>query len=372
MNSVFITGGTGTIGRELIKSFLRKTQYTIFVLVHTLGFGVEKTVLLKEILDSDFLPEYERRVCFIYGDITLPLLGISKEEHTKITKEVTFIIHSAASTRFDLSLDDARRINVEGTKNMIQFALDCSQLQKFGFLSTVYVSGKRTGVILEKDINHDAGFVNTYEQSKYEAEHLFQDVSFPTAIYRLSTVVGDSNTGRVIHYTAPHQTLRIMYLGLASMIPGTPEYSVDLISSDYSAQIIVMLFQEHFSSGQIFHIVSGKKHSYTLQKLIDESFAYLAHFNPEWGMRHYPKPIIASEKAFNLFIESIEQANNPLMRGVLLAIKHFAHQLYYPKEFDTVLLRTCLNDYESGLPEIGKYYPKVVEYCLKTHWGKNV
>jgi thioester reductase-like protein len=369
-DKILITGGLGMVGREISSLLMQKTEADIYLLIHNQGSESDK----EKILSSLSLPikkEFLERLKIIKGDVTKSKLGIEKTDYQYVITNATHIIHAAASTRFDLPIEDARKINVNGTKNVALLAKNCDNLRQFGFLSTAYISGKRIGEIKEKELEHKAGFVNTYEQSKYEAEILLKDFSnnFPISIYRLSTVFGDSKTGKVSHFIAPHQAIRMMYLGLASMLPGTPDYSVDLISSDYTASTIFNLYWKNFKPNQTFHITHGKQ-SFTLKEIIDESYKQLAIADPEWSLRNYPKPSIVSGDTFDLFMNSATAANNPILQKTLNALNHFAHQLLYPKKFDRVSLLAVLPDYEKDLPAIQDYYGKVIQYCIKTKWGR--
>jgi nucleoside-diphosphate-sugar epimerase len=235
------------------------------------------------------------------------------------------------------------------------------------------ISGASPGTILESERAHGEGFVNTYERSKYEAEALIEDSrnDVPVAVYRLSTVLGDSRTGRVAHPTAPHHALRMMHLGLASMLPGAPGHMVDLIPSDVAACTLYRLFTDHFQPGQVLHLTAPEARSYTLEEIVEQSYRFLAEADPAWGRRRYPAPVITSPDAFELFVRSAEQANNPLMRGAMKTLRHFAHQLAYPKRFDRARLRACLPGYDEDMPDVRSYYAKVVASCVESGWGRH-
>jgi len=369
-DKILITGGMGMVGREISSLLVQNIEADIYLLIHEQGSSPDKEKILS-VLSLPDKKEFRERLKIVKGDVTKPKLGMEKGDYQGLTDNVTHIIHAAASTRFDLPIEEARKINVIGTKNVALLAKNCSRIRQFGFLSTAYISGKRTGEIKEKELEHTAGFVNTYEQSKYEAEILLKDFSndFPISIYRLSTVFGDSKTGKVSHFIAPHQAVRMMYLGLASMLPGTPDYSVDLISSNYTASTVFNLYWKNFKPNQTFHITHGKR-SFTLKEIIDESYKQLAVADPEWSLRNYPKPAIVSGDVFDLFMNSVTAANNPILQKTLNALNHFAHQLLYPKRFDRSNLIAVLPNYEKNLPSIQEYYGKVIQYCIKTKWGK--
>ena len=368
-----VTGGTGLIGREIVRCLLAQTDWQLCILRHRRGFEDDGggTMAASAAAPSAARRAAEARIRIVDGDVTRDGLGMPPAAYRQLTAEVTAVLHGAASTRFHLPLAEARRTNVAGTRVVLELARRCPRLERFGLLSTVYVAGTSTGTIPERHGAPPAGFVNTYEQTKAEAERLVAAArsEVPAAIYRLSTLAGDSRTGRVHDLTAPHHALRVMYLGLASMIPGTPDCPVDLIPSDHTAAALVDLFAGRFAPGQVFHLAAGKGRSYTLAEIVDRSYAYLGEADPEWRRRRYPKPALVSARAFDLFLRSVEQTGNPLFAGVTQAVKHFALQLLYPKDFDRSRLLAVYPEYDRTLPHIDTYYRKVVHYCLRSNWA---
>jgi thioester reductase-like protein len=361
------------IGREVVARILRESDAEVLALVHHRCTGVSSTDFLRDLLHGEPTRDQERRLRSVAGDVAAPRLGLSDDEYRRIGARATGILHSAATTRFDLPLEEARRVNVAGTANVLALAKGCGRLERFGFVSTAYVAGRRTGTILESEREHGEGFVNSYEQSKYEAEALIEDSlnGVPAAVYRLSTVLGDSRTGRVAHPTAPHHALRMMHLGLASMLPGAPENTVDLIPGDGAACALYRLFTDHFQAGQVLHLTAPEAGSYTLAEIVEQSYRFLAEADPAWGARRYPAPVITSPDAFELFVRSAEQANNPLMRGAMKTLRHFAHQLAYPKRFDRSRLLACLPRYDEDMPDVRSYYAKVVASCVGSGWRRH-
>lgn len=363
--TILITGGTGTIGKNIIRHYLLNSNLDILVLIHNKAKNLSIKEFFKEILEIDYEP-YSNRISLTQGDITKEYLNIEKNNFESITE----IIHSAASTQFDLSLNEIRKINVTGTNNVVNFALKCKNIKKFAFLSTTYVSGKMEGLIPAKSIVNNKGFVNTYEQSKYEAEKLLEKYfeKLPISIYRFSTIIGNSKTGKVEHYTAPHHALRMFYLGLASMIPGTINYIVDLIPTDTSTEIFCELLSKHFKQSQYYNICAGEINSYTLQEIINKSFESISEIKPTWKDMNLPKPEIVDRETFEIFIDSINQIENPLFSNILNLMKHFAHQLTYPKTFDTKNIEKVIPNYYKRIGNVDEYYNKVVRYCLKNRW----
>ena len=353
-------------GREITRVLLTRTDCELTLLLHEQGRGLSRQRLLRDLFRLEPTQALIRRIRLVRGDLTQDRFGLPDDVHARVADGVDGIIHAAAATRFDLALAEARRMNVGALKHVVRFASQCRKLSRFAFLSTAFVSGRRQGRILESERAHAAGFANTYEQSKYEAEACLESSRLPYVIYRLSTLVGESRTGYTSRFTTPHQALRIMHLGLASLVPGLPDCPVDLIPSDWAAATVVNLFLNRFQAGQVIHLVAGAGRSYTLAQIIDESYDRLGELDPAWKARHYPKPAIATQAAFELLVRSAEQARDPLMVAALGTLKYFTGQFSYPKYFDATNL-----DGAVPAPDIREYYGRVVAYCLKTRWGRN-
>ncbi len=364
---IFITGAFGMVGRDLVRHLLTHTDAELVLLRHRQKAGMETSSC-----GHAFGLPSKSRIRLVDGDIRRPDLGLTAADRDVIGRFATHILHAAACTRFDHRLDDIRATNVVGTRHVVDLARRCRRLERFGYASTAYVSGRRTGLIRENELEHEQGFVNTYEQSKYEAEVLLASLkaALPIAVYRLSTVFGDSRTGAVRNMTAPHLAMKIIYHGLAAMMPGLPHYRVDLIPGDFAASTVARLFLESFEDGQTYHITANPQKSYALSDLVDVIYEEFAVADPEWRKRRYPKPVFASEKSFGLFMRSVEQADDPVLFGVLRSIQHFAHQLTCPKVFDQTQVKRLLPSYDDDVPDIRQYCRKVVRYCVQTRWGK--
>ena len=102
------------------------------------------------------------------------MLGLGDSTASRLRSQITTIVHAAGFTRFDGPSAVARQVNVDGLRNLLEFASACPRLDRFVALSTVYVAGRRSGRIAERELEHDNGFVNPYEESKDEAERLLR------------------------------------------------------------------------------------------------------------------------------------------------------------------------------------------------------
>ena len=161
--------------------------------------------------------------------------------------------------------------------------------------------------------------------------------------------------------------MQLMYLGLASVLPGSPDNPVDFIPADVAAATLCTLFLDAFRPGETFHVTAGPEKSCTLSTVIDEIYDAFARLDPGWPGRNFPKPALASSAAFDRFLQSAEKATRPSLLAALRATR----QISYPKLFDRKNLTRAVPDYDDNLPDLRQYFRKVVRYCLRTGWGRH-
>ena len=351
--TVLITGGTGMVGRELLPKVCSDET-------------VEKVIVLTRGTSQSVL---NSKIQVLRGDVCKPDLGLQEARIQSIAPDVTTIIHGASATSFDLELSDARAINVRGVENVLRFTTNCPRLKAFCHLSSVYVAGKRTGAIRENDLRHDCGFVNSYEQSKYEAEELLlsQAHRLPIAIVRLSTVLGRSTDGTVTKTGAIHSALRFFFHSLAPLVPGTDESPVDLIALDYAAESVALLALQQFVPGATWHI-SGGSDAFSLAEFLEQSLQLFYQNRPAWRKRAIEKPAIVNLKTFELFVKSIEALGDSVLKNSVFVLKSFAPQLAYPKLISDVKTQRALSSCGVTRPRIRDFYPKVIRFLLENNW----
>jgi thioester reductase-like protein len=232
------------------------------------------------------------------------------------------------------------------------------------------VSGKRRGIFAEWEYgDRGEGFVNSYEQSKAEMEVVVRDAmcELPLSLVRLSTVVGDSATGRVSGFNTIHHAIRLLYNGLAPMIPGDPAEPVDIVSSDFVSAAVLHLVEN--AKHGVFHLAAGRDSSSSLDDLIGETVSALTRFRPAWRKRAVERPLIVDLDTYELFVRSVEETGNEVLKGATRSIRTFAYQLAHPKVFVTNRAAAILEGSGIAPQRSSDFYPRVVKYCLDSNWG---
>ena len=374
--TILVTGGTGTLGRELVRRLSANADRPrVIVLARTPDSPGARALLHTARPSREGAPPSESPSVpvIVAGDLcAAESLGMERACYDELRLSVTDILHCAADTAFTRPLDEARAINVGGTGATLDFAAHAPRLERVTCFSTVYVAGKRTGCIAEDDPGGGDGFVNSYEQSKWEMEALVRAAMphLPVAIHRLSTIVGDSRTGEVTGLNAVHDALRLLYQGLAPMVPGGESTPVDLIPVDFAAAAAHHIHTHAFAPGATYHLCAGPRDTLPLGALLDATIAAFERFRPAWRKRSIARPALVDLPTYELFVRTVEEAGNEVLLQATRAVAAFACQLAYPKLFDDRRATDALADSGIRPPPVLDYFSDVVRWCIEKNWGR--
>jgi nucleoside-diphosphate-sugar epimerase len=111
---------------------------------------------------------------------------------------VRVVHHAYQVLDLDAPADVARHVNVGGAREMIELGKAAHYLERLVHHSSVFVSGDRSGLVLESELAEGQGFRSPVEESLALAEQMLsRHASLPLCIVRSPWVVGDSLTGEV-------------------------------------------------------------------------------------------------------------------------------------------------------------------------------
>lgn len=321
--TIFLTGFPGFIAARLVER-LAKPDTQFFLLVQPQF--VERAMRAAEEISRKTGADLEN-FAIIEGDITQENLGISDEDLEIVRAETTNVFHLAAAYDLAVSKDSAYRINVEGTKNVNEFVKSLPNLKRYNYISTCYVAGRRKGKILETELEHDAGFRNFYEETKYLAEMEVEKVKdkLPVTIFRPSVVVGDSRTGETAKYDGIYYLIHYLRKApkLLRMINvGNKNVKLNLVPVDFVTDGIAALSKDEAAVGktialadpnpltteQLFDAISeamtGKKSVITPPPALIEKSLLLPFSPPITGLPHAGVPYFFLSQTYDTSVAS--------------------------------------------------------------------
>jgi nucleoside-diphosphate-sugar epimerase len=356
VSSILVTGATGLVGLAVIRRLLATHP------------GLRVHALVRSAGGAPFvrarLGAAAGRVSFVRGDITLPGLGLDGATRAAVGRTARAIIHAAADTTFSLDIATARRVNVEGTRHVLELAA-AWRVDRLVHISTAYVAGMRTGVIGEAAGNDGAvGFVNAYEQSKHEAESLVRGAGVPFVILRPSTIVCDDVTGSFTQLNAVHRALRVFHAGLAALLPGDEDTPVDVVTTAHVVDGVVMAGSSDAVLGASLHLCAGRG-AIPLGELLDRAHAAWST-DPQWRRRGIARPAITDLETYRLFEQSIEATGDVRLTTISRSLSHFVPQLALPKCFDTGMADALIG---RRAQPVGSWWDALLHQLLVTRWG---
>lgn len=267
--TTFITGFPGFIAGRLIERLAREGARFVLLVQPVL---LERAYLdVAQIVEKTGAAPENFRI--VGGDITEPNLGLTPEDAENARAETTTLFHLAAAYDLAVAKDVARRVNVQGTQNVNEFAKSLPNLRRYHYVSTCYVAGRRTGVIREDELEHTEGFRNHYEASKYLAELSVERLKpeLPITIHRPAVVVGDSRTGETAKYDGIYYLihyLRKWPSALALVNIGNSAVCLNLVPIDFVIEAMVAIAKDERAIGATVQIADPAP--LTTEQLFDE------------------------------------------------------------------------------------------------------
>ncbi len=368
--TILLTGATGYLGNEILRTLLRE-DHDSKILVTVRGDPQTSRSKYENLIDDSLRREFTHRVEPVWADLEQDELGLAPDQRDALAERITHIIHSAAAVDFALPYLAARSANFDGTVRLVELARRASNLKAFAHISTAHIAGRRTGYIAEDDLEAPFGWVNFYEQTKFESEQFLRERmdELPIAIYRSTTLIGDSQTGAVRQFNFFHNAIKLYYHSMVPAIPGDPNGHLDLIPVDWSAQAIRYLALENFRAGATYHVCAEPPRSFTLRGLLDATLTVF-ETSPDSKKRDIKKPLVVSPEQFDRIVREAQAGGRSKILQLLKPLSYFMPHLALPKIFGAENLHRDLDASGLYVPNVREYYPKVVDYCLRTQWGR--
>lgn len=261
--TIFLTGATGCLGKELLRRFLLTTEDKVILLVRRKnryshwdrirkilsGYGLERTL--------------GTRVEVFEGDVSLPWMGLSQQNIAALTRQITEFYHVAALTALNGSEEECRLVNLMGTEMALKLAWKFREegvLERYFYFSTAFVAGSlQTFTAKEDELPARPAHANFYESSKHASETKVREAmaaGLPATIFRPSIVVGDSKTGEVSEFNVIYPFMKLFAHGILSVLPTRLENSFNVVPIDYVIEASMAIARQKNSLGKTFHLVS--------------------------------------------------------------------------------------------------------------------
>ncbi|KGX90551.1 hypothetical protein N781_07085 [Pontibacillus halophilus JSM 076056 = DSM 19796] len=351
-NSYLFTGYPGFLTSRLVEALLTRREDVdrcyLLVLPSFRNQAEEQLLEIRERVGQTF-----DQLEIVEGDITLPDLGIQASTNRRILQEVTHVYHLAAIYDLATPFQPAYEVNVIGTKQVTDWVSQAPNLEQYTYVSTAYVSGRRSGPIYEGELSHNRGFHNFYEETKYEAEIYVQrnQSRIPTTIVRPGIVVGHSETGETAKFDGPYFILNLLgRMRHFRTIPyiGEGEGEGNFVPYDYVIDTLLYVSHDRRAIGKTLHVTDPCPYK------VKEVYRMLS----EGLLQRTPTSHLSfqlCEKGLNF---KMAQKWLHVPKESLPYFKHDGH--YDTSELSSLLANTSIRcpDFKDIVPTMIRYYEK--------------
>ncbi|GBG09276.1 nucleotide sugar epimerase [Paenibacillus agaridevorans] len=261
--NVFLTGGTGFIGKPLLKR-LAAEGHGVYALVRSLS-------KFETVLEELRMTDRDQTVLPMVGDLTLPKLGLSTENIGQLLACDTFV-HAGGPMNIGLDLAEAEivfRGAAREAAGLAESLVREGKLRHFvhvvGFMSPYDESNALT------DLSGAVSHAPPYEIMKFEADSYIRKALRPLEItlstVNPSVVVGHSVTGETEQTGGLGILVDAVRKGAMPLSPGGTDHWLPMVHVDHTAAFIASLVAKRPAVSDTFYLLDDKRDSLSMPEL---------------------------------------------------------------------------------------------------------
>ncbi|WP_407306459.1 amino acid adenylation domain-containing protein [Desulfosporosinus sp. SB140] len=268
LGNILLTGATGFLGIHILKELITNISGKIYCLIR----GNKPFDRLVQSIEFYFPGESTRlvseKLIIINGDLTKEKFGLAEDDFNMLTQVINTVIHSAANVKHYGDYSEFEKVNLNGTKEIVEFCL--AHHKNLNHISTMSVSGnylvnqEKHTEFTEDDLYIGQNYKdNVYVRSKFEAETIIvkaRNSGLRAKIFRVGILTGrylDGKFQKNAFENAFYNRLKsIIRLGI---IPeDLLEQPIEFTPVDFCAKGIVEIIRSCEVTGFVYHIYNYK------------------------------------------------------------------------------------------------------------------
>jgi nucleoside-diphosphate-sugar epimerase len=296
---------TGFLGKLVLENLLRRREELgierIHVVVRSRGGSATaarfRRIVARAPCFAALPAGWTGRVSVAEGDLAEPGCGLAPEVSRALEREVSHVVHAAATVEFDLPLAEASAANVTATLEVLELARRCERLESFVDVSTAYATPHpgdgvaipeelpplpgpapelyaaiRGGRAAQDELLARSGHPNTYTFTKALSEHLLGErrAGVPLAILRPSIISATWRRpfpGWIDSSAAFAGFVAMIGAGHLKAVVGDPRTRLNLVPADWVAERAVDVGREPTGGAlRIHHAVAAESHTPDLRE----------------------------------------------------------------------------------------------------------
>ena len=349
---VFVTGFPGYLATRMIRRILDSEQNSRIMMLVDEVHSRELEAFIGPLPSGQ-----QEQLVPLYGKIGDMDLGLSGPEVRELTEQASSFFHMAGPYWLGTERPEDLALALRATREVLAIARETPGLQRFNYFSTAFVSGERTGVVLEEQLEEGQRFRNAFERTRYQAEVLVRsaDPEVPVTIYRPTIIIGDSRTGELDRVSGPYYLFDALVswpLETPLPLPGRGDAPMHLVPVEFVVEAAYFISRHPDGAHRTFHITDPNP---LPARRVFELIARGAERTPRRG--HLPSSLITAILGLTGLRERF--------RGPGGVLEYFDHPVIYR----TANLLTILNNTPLRCPLFEEYVDTLVKW-VRSNRGK--
>ncbi len=249
----FVTGASGFIGKRLVRKLLSRRGAVVHFLIRDASPERVQPLL-------DYWGVGAERAIAVQGDLTQTGLGIKAADRRKYEGKIAHFFHLAAIYDLKADADSQLRVNVDGTRNVVQFA---NQIKagRFHHVSSIAAAGLFEGIFREDMFDEAEGLEHPYFATKHDSEKIVrQECKVPFLVFRPGLVVGDSKTGEMDKIDGPYYFFKLIQRMRQMLPPWMPTIGIEggrinIVPVDFVVDAMEHIAHARHHDSDCYHLV---------------------------------------------------------------------------------------------------------------------
>ena len=341
---VLLTGLPSLLARRVAQALLESPRRT---LLHVL---VSPRSERETVAYVEGLPRSQRERIVLHGGEAHGMdLGLGGREYLELAGELDGVHHCPSPTLGATERSSLERLHLGSAREMVELGR-AAKLRSLVHYSTALVSGSRTGLVLESELDVEQRFRDVATEVRARAERRMRAAAaeLPVCVVRPTLLVGDAETGEVDREDAPYLLFLLIVASppdLAVPLPGDCDHPLHLVPVDYVARAAVHLSHDPRARGRTFHLVDPEP--LTARQIFERIAAAAGHRPPKGGI---PTPLA------KMLLKA------PGIDRLVKAPSYLLDALVTPVRYDTTHTRELLAGTGIECPPFGSYVHRLVAH----------
>jgi len=263
MMKIFVTGGTGFIGRSVLAA-LSGEGHVSYVLVRSLE-------RFKDMMKPLGLHEHPHAIPII-GDLSKPRLGMADEDYA-VVREADAIVHAGGPMNIALGPEEAEQAFLRPAEELVALAREIQA--SHGLKQFIHVVGFMSPYNEQNamlDLDASLAKAPPYERMKFRADSYIRKslrpLGIPLSTVNPSVVIGDSRTGVTEQLGGLSILVDAVRRNLMPLVPGGQGYWLPMVHVDHVARFIAALAGMSSPADETYYLLDRKADSSSLCGLI--------------------------------------------------------------------------------------------------------